>query len=336
MNRKFWTLVIFTSLLLSVSAGAELIDRYPDTESMYAEIGAMAARDPARVELIEYGKSVEGRPLMALRFHAGDGEKCPGVMVAANIHGEEWIANRAAMAAAARLERGIEEGDWTGDMLNKMDVYILPCLNPDGYDLTSRTGGKEKLSVMRKNANGVDLNRNFPVPYGQKMKELDNDGVNYAGAAPLSEPETRAVVDFVIERNIIATVDYHSVTGVFGTPTCHNLKCVNRYEKMCLAHARGQKDLPYMWMVLARPGKKEFFPGQMEPYLYHERGVMAILVELGLQPVNVIQNGSTGVFETFNPRNPDFWAENEAEAALRSLAKAYEISGGKEIPEDER
>jgi Zinc carboxypeptidase len=314
-----------------------LIDTYPDTERMYDEIRVMAKAYPDNVELIEYGKSVNGRPLLALRLHLNDGVKRPGGMVAANIHGEEWIGNRAAMAIAHRVVNGILIDDqWIIEVLSKMDIYVLPCLNPDGYETTSQSKGKAPFNEMRQNANSVDLNRNFPIPRGAKQKPENKKSVNNPGSAPLSEPETKSVVDFVLERDIIAAVDYHSVIGIFGTPSCYSLACFNRYSKMCWAHYKNQRDVHYFYMVIPAMFGREVFPNQMEPYLYHEHGVMAILVELGVQPVNMIQNRSKAAFETFNPKNPDFWAYNEAEAAIASLEAAHDVMDGKRVPPDRR
>lgn len=63
-----------------------------------------------------------------------------------------------------------------------MDLWVVPNLNPDGYALGTRG-----------NADGVDLNRNFPW----RWKSLT--GVFDSGPAPLSAPETR-IAERLIER----------------------------------------------------------------------------------------------------------------------------------------
>jgi hypothetical protein len=254
--------------------------------------------------------------------------------VAGNIHGEEWIGNRTAMAIANRIADGLESDPWIRGVLSRMDLYVIPCVNPDGYYRTWESNGRDKLSEMRKNKNGVDLNRNFPPPGKKKKTRAPKPkSALYPGPEPLSEPETKAVVDFVLEHNIIAAVDYHSVRGEIITPACRSLQCVKRYSKMCRAYSKNQKRPLYFWLVTP-PGFET--SGMMEPYLYYEYGIMAILIELGIQPVNVIQNRSVKTFEVFNPKNPEFWADNDAEAAIYALDAAYHLTGGKRVQEGER
>ncbi|MGE5071976.1 MAG: M14 family metallopeptidase, partial [Anaerolineae bacterium] len=68
-------------------------------------------------------------------------------------------------------------------------------------------------------ANGVDLNRNFPtynwVPNWDHSK-CWNDRPTTGGASRGSEPETRAVVNFIMGHRIEAMISYHSAAlGVF-------------------------------------------------------------------------------------------------------------------------
>lgn len=65
----------------------------------------------------------------------------------------------------------------------KNNLYIIPCLNPDGMANNSR-----------KNANGVDLNRNFPTKNWEKT-DISND--YYGGVSAGSEEETQFCIKAV-------------------------------------------------------------------------------------------------------------------------------------------
>ena len=65
---------------------------------------------------------------------------------------------------------------------------FIPCLNPDGMKNNTRT-----------NANGVDLNRNFPTKnWGEDTSKAGSNPENYyGGKSPASEIETQFVVDII-------------------------------------------------------------------------------------------------------------------------------------------
>lgn len=79
--------------------------------------------------------------------------------------------------------------DWT--------VCVVPVVNPDGYALR-----------RRRNAAGVDLNRNFPTldwtPSSRRSRY-------YSGSAPASEPETKAVIEWVAAHPPRGILAIHSI-----------------------------------------------------------------------------------------------------------------------------
>jgi predicted deacylase len=90
-------------------------------------------------------------------------------------------------------------------------LYILRALNPDG-DL--RAHG----IYGRGNKNGVDLNRNWPA-YWQAEWPLSgcwNLLPLSAGPSPASEPETQALMRFILSEHVEALLNYHSAAlGIF-------------------------------------------------------------------------------------------------------------------------
>lgn len=126
-----------------------------------------------------YGRSVEGRPLLATEHGAGR----EVVLVLGGIHGDEE-GSRAFVEALGHLLR-----DRPG-LLAGRQVLLVPAANPDG--LARRT---------RANARGVDLNRNFPTsnfrPGGP------------GGTSPFSEPESRALGDLIVARQPALVVSVH-------------------------------------------------------------------------------------------------------------------------------
>jgi predicted deacylase len=148
------------------------------------------------------GTSVAGLPLEVFRFGTGPRE----LLIVAGIHGGyEWNTILLADALIANLRDGsvvVPQG---------VTLYLLRALNPDGY---ARSHGYEG----RANENGVDLNRNWPLNW---HPDWNRAGCwNYlpigAGAHPLSEPETAALLAFILDHDFHALISYHSAAlGIF-------------------------------------------------------------------------------------------------------------------------
>ncbi len=157
---------------------------------------------PALYPLI-IGHSVEGRPLKVYRFGSGADVR----LIVAGIHGgNEWNT----IALANQLLDYLRQHPET--VPPDVTLLILPNLNPDGEARAHGVDG-------RVNANGVDLNRNWPYRW---QAEWDRDGCwQYrpvtAGSAPASEPETAALMAFIQTWRPTALISYHSAAlGVFA------------------------------------------------------------------------------------------------------------------------
>jgi len=149
------------------------------------------------------GQSVEGRPLEVFRFGRGPVHR----MIVAGIHGGyEW--NTIALAHELR-DHLAEHPELVPEQLS---LFLLLALNPDGEARSHSYAG-------RANANGVDLNRNWPAHW---KKDWSRSGCwNYlpigAGPQPVSEPEVAALMGFILEQRISALISYHSAAlGVFA------------------------------------------------------------------------------------------------------------------------
>lgn len=116
------------------------------------------------------GKSFEGRPIECV-VH---GEGPDVLMVIATIHGNEAAGTPLVGKFSAWLEANPAE-------LDGRQVVIIPVANPDGF-----------AADKRFNTRDVDLNRNFPAGNWAVAEK-----VNLHGSAPLSEPESRVLMQLV-------------------------------------------------------------------------------------------------------------------------------------------
>jgi N-acetylmuramoyl-L-alanine amidase len=130
----------------------------------------------ARSEII--GRSARGRPIRALRV--GSPRARVKILVVGTVHGNE----QAGTAVVDRLRR-VKPPRGTA-------LWLIEDANPDG-----------SAAGSRHNANGVDLNRNFPYRWRHQ------DGVYESGPGPASEPETQAMQRFVRRERPRVTLWYH-------------------------------------------------------------------------------------------------------------------------------
>jgi protein MpaA len=153
-----------------------------------ATAGAAAPPDrPAVVEVRTIGHSVKGRPIRAWRL----GE--PGkrrIVLISTMHGDEPHTRR------------ILETLRDGRAIRGVDLWVVPTYNPDGL-----------ARGTRRNARGVDLNRNFP----HRWRDLD--GSYESGPRPASEPETRAVMRFLEEVDPRRVLSFHQPLHGVDTDT---------------------------------------------------------------------------------------------------------------------
>ncbi len=155
-------------------------------------------RDTSGVVGQSIGVSHEGRSIDVYRF--GGGERI--VLLVGGLHGgyeaNTVVLMRRMIAHFQANSAAIPPGT---------ALWIIPAANPDGL---ARGGGEN----ARFNARAVDLNRNWSCDWTSEAW-WRSARVN-AGATALSEPETRALANFIIGARPAAALFYHSAAnGVF-------------------------------------------------------------------------------------------------------------------------
>ncbi len=131
---------------------------------------------------------MQGRPIVA--WHLGEPGKRRIVLVS-SMHGNEHATSQilARLRDGRRYVRGI-------------DLWVVPTYNPDGV-----------ARGTRRNARGVDLNRNYPYRWA------DLDGNYESGPRPGSEPETRAMMAFLTRVDPRRVISFHQPLHGVDTDT---------------------------------------------------------------------------------------------------------------------
>lgn len=216
---------------------------YMSVAAIDAAIDHVAATFPALARIIVLPeRSVEGRPIRALRIAGGNGaDTVPdtrvGVLFVGGTHARELVNPEtlvefalrlcAARAAGTGLAFGPKNYTATDVQLavDGLSIVILPMANPDGRNHCMVAGGDP---MWRKNrarnpglpCRGVDLNRNTSFLWGSGIGTSSDSCSNiYKGPSAFSEPETRNV-RWLIDTypGLASMVDVHSYSELVLYP----------------------------------------------------------------------------------------------------------------------
>lgn len=172
---------------------------YPTPEEIGLELQRLAAAYPDITQLVSIGKSVQGRDLWVMKIsdHAAQDENEPEFKYIANMHGDEITGREMMLRLIEDLLANYGKDPEITGLIDTTEIYIMPSMNPDGAAL--RTRG---------NANGVDLNRDFP-----DFTTSDNQNQSSGRAV-----ETQAVMRWQATRNFALSANFHGGSEVVNYP----------------------------------------------------------------------------------------------------------------------
>lgn len=179
------------------AAGKIEIERF----NRYTEIEEWLLTLEASSDIVEsvtkYGESFEGRGLYVVKLSTGGAPK-PSLFIDANIHAREWITSATAVWL---LNEFTTNTDAYADLLSKIDIYVAPMVNPDGYEF-AQTNDRMWRKTRRPNSGslciGCDPNRNFAFQFGGESTSTNPCSDLFHGGSAFSQVETKALSDLII------------------------------------------------------------------------------------------------------------------------------------------
>jgi len=201
------------------------IDQYHSFEELYNWVDSLVAKYPGHVSTVSIGKSFEKRDMRLVKIGTGGAEK-PGIFLEAGIHAREWITVSTIVYVINELATKYDSNPVYKDLVEKVNFYILPSINPDGYEYSrstdrywrkNRSGPHNSAGEM-----GVDQERNFDYHWMEPGSSTSSDPEDqeYAGPKPFSEIEDLNVANFLGSNNrtLKAFVALHSYGDLFMHP----------------------------------------------------------------------------------------------------------------------
>jgi cytosolic carboxypeptidase protein 6 len=176
-NSAMFKLDIFPS---SIYVSAQEIINSADTENWKNSLKISKLTS----EFTSVGSTPLGKDISFFRIGKGQSKGKRVVILTGRLHPPEISGFKALQAF---VEKALQANIYSTDFFSKYDIWVFPCLNPDGVDLGN----------WRHNFNGVDLNRDW---------------------AYYRQPETDIITEYIVDRakrnknRIMLSIDFHSTT----------------------------------------------------------------------------------------------------------------------------
>lgn len=255
--------------------------------------GLLGDRVSARV----VGGSRRGEPIWLVTVEP-PGPARATVLVLAGLHAMEHVGPATCVAL---LERAAgPDTPWSG-----VRLVVLPIANPDGFRAAETYLAGGGRGFIRKNADRVDLNRNFAAFWDDRyyLNRLLRP-VFAPGPEPLSEPETRAIdriaaeerPDYAVSLHAFGELIYYPYAGSRERPPDED-----RLAGIATAMTVRQPRRPYRVLQFGR--RNRFFKarGCEIDHLYREHRALSFLLEIGAGPRLSRPGTLTRAYSWFTP-----------------------------------
>lgn len=210
---------------------------YHSWEDIDLWLSKLAAENDIITEEV-YGTSYENRTLKLYKVSTGGTNK-PAVWIDATIHAREHISTAVLTYIINQLATNTSSYE---DILDKVDFYLVPFINPDGYNYSyvqvrlwrwTRSHWDPTQPCM-----GVDANRNFGFHFAEEGSSNDPCTEIYHGPNAYSEPETEAVRRYILDKaenenvNWQGFITLHSYSQLWMTPYGYTEEVPEDYEEL--------------------------------------------------------------------------------------------------------
>lgn len=174
---------------------------YPSYSQYDSIMRYFAAAYPSLCILDTIGTSINGKLVLALKIsdNCNIDEAEPEVFYSSSMHGDETGGYILMLRLSDYLLKNYSLDPRVKNLVDNLEIWINPLANPDG----TYNGSNFIISPTRDNANGYDLNRNFPDPEIQQS---------------VRQKETLEMMKFLAEHRFVISANFHSGEEVVNYP----------------------------------------------------------------------------------------------------------------------
>ncbi|MAZ31263.1 MAG: hypothetical protein CMP57_04120 [Flavobacteriales bacterium] len=288
------------------------------------------AQSSSIATIINLGNSFENRDIKGLKFSSGGSDK-PAVFFNGCQHAREWITVMASTYLADQLAQNYQNDTFSQTLLDLVDVYIVPIVNPDGYVYTHTTDRywRKNRQLNGSSCVGTDLNRNWDADWnGGESTSTSTCSDVYVGSFPFSATEASVLKTYMESiPNLLGHLDIHSYSAlVLGPWGYSNNQSPDHTEIVDLGNAMNDaisntNGYPFEFGTGDANGSLYLASGTMPDWTYDDLGALGYTYEL--RPNSV----SGGGFELAEDQILDACEENY-NGALEMIIWAADIQSG--------
>jgi hypothetical protein len=176
-------------------------DSYPSYVQYDSIMRFLASSYPSLCLLDTIGTSINGKLVLVLKIsdNCKTDETEPEVFYTSSIHGDETAGFILMLRLSEYLLKNYSLNNRVRNLVDNLEIWINPLANPDGTYRNSNF----IISPVRFNANGYDLNRNFPDPEGPVV---------------VRQKETLDMMNFLAGHRFALSANFHSGEEVVNYP----------------------------------------------------------------------------------------------------------------------
>ncbi|XP_017821251.2 carboxypeptidase B [Callithrix jacchus] len=225
-----------------VRATGHSYEKYNKWETIEAWTQQVTTENPDLISRSVIGTTFEGRTMYLLKVGKA-GQNKPAIFMDCGFHAREWISPAFCQWFVREAVRTYGREIHMTELLDKLDFYVLPVVNVDGYIYTwtkNRLWRKTRSTHAGSSCFGTDLNRNFDAGWCKIGASQNPCDETYCGTAAESEKETKALADFIRNNlsSIKAYLTIHSYSQMMLYPYSYDYKLgTNNVELNALAKA---------------------------------------------------------------------------------------------------
>jgi carboxypeptidase T len=176
------------------------------------------ARYPEYTKLKEIGKTLEGRPIWAIKITGSEENVQKSVFFINGMHhAREVMTPEITTDMVEYLVTRYRSDDKVTKWMDETVIWVLPMFNLDGNNMM--WNGNPMWRKNTRDGHGVDINRNYPTAWNTCRGSSGSTWAqDYRGVSPASEPETQAMMNFIGSIKPVFSISYHSYSEIVIYP----------------------------------------------------------------------------------------------------------------------